>query len=57
MSEKPEATGPRSENPYCVRCSQHLGISFHETNEHDAARERAELHERFSEIVDEGTAS
>ena len=37
MSSSPEATGPKSENPYCVRCGKHLGMAFHETNEHDEA--------------------
>lgn len=27
------------ENPYCMRCSKHLGLMFHETNEHDRAVE------------------
>lgn len=49
--DKPHATGPRSENPYCTRCSKHLGLSFHETNEHDEARTRGELHEAFNLIV------
>lgn len=52
MSEMPKPTGPRSENPYCTRCGRHLGLKFHETNEHDEARARAELHERFAEIVE-----
>ena len=25
------------ENPYCMRCGKHLGMPFHETNEHDEA--------------------
>lgn len=24
-------------NPYCMRCGEHLGMPFHETNEHDEA--------------------
>jgi hypothetical protein len=52
MSE-PVATGPRSENPYCARCSKHLGKPFHETGEHDEARARADLHAAFDAIVEE----
>jgi hypothetical protein len=26
-----------SENPYCMICSRHLGMPFHETNEHSDA--------------------
>jgi len=25
------------ENPYCMKCGKHLGMPFHETNEHDEA--------------------
>lgn len=42
--DKPHPTGPRSENPYCSRCGKHLALSFHETNEHDEAKARTELH-------------
>jgi ribosomal protein L44E len=51
MTTRPEATGPKSENPYCSRCGKHLAIAFHETNEHDDAKARAELHARFDEIT------
>ena len=47
----PEPTGPKSENPNCMRCGRHLGLKFHETNEHDEARARVDLHEAFDEIV------
>jgi len=43
--------GMPNENPYCMRCSRHLGLSFHETNEHDEARARLDLHEAFNEAV------
>ena len=33
----PHPTGPKPENPYCMRCGKHLGKPFHETNEHDDA--------------------
>lgn len=42
-----------SENPYCMRCGKHLGLAFHETDEHDAARERAQLHDDFNAIVEQ----
>ena len=42
-----------SENPYCMRCGRHLGMAFHETNEHDEARERADLHAEFDAITKE----
>lgn len=48
---KPEATGPKSENPYCMRCSKHLGSAFHETSEHDAARELGDMRIEFDRIV------
>ena len=47
----PVPTGPRSQNPYCMRCSKHLGIAFHETNEHDEAQDRAHLHQAFEAIM------
>lgn len=50
---KPHATGAKPENPYCMRCGKHLGLAFHETNEHDEARRRAVLHEQFDAIVDD----
>ena len=25
------------ENPYCMKCGKHLGMPFHETNEHEEA--------------------
>lgn len=27
----------QDENPYCMKCSRHLGMPFHETSEHEAA--------------------
>jgi hypothetical protein len=30
------------ENKYCMRCSRHLGMPNHETNEHDDAVRAAE---------------
>lgn len=48
----PQPTGAKAQNPYCVRCSKHLGLPFHETNEHDEASERADLHAEFNAIVD-----
>ena len=43
--------GPRPENPYCMRCSRHLGSPFHETNEHDEAWAREKLRRACAEIV------
>lgn len=34
-----QASGSGGKNPYCSRCSMHLGKPFHETNEHDEALE------------------
>jgi hypothetical protein len=48
---RPVATGPKPENPYCMRCSRHLGKSFHETNEHNEAASREQLRIEFTEIV------
>ena len=49
--DKPHATGPKPENPYCMRCSKHLGSAFHETSEHDAARELGDMRDEFDRIV------
>lgn len=47
-----EVTPQREDyNPYCSRCSHHLGKSFHETNEHDEAVAREKLKNDFTAIV------
>ena len=51
MSDRPHATGPKTENPYCMRCSKHLALPFHESSEHTEAAARQSLHDDFNAIV------